>query len=190
VIAAVGAATGVKNMTRFALALICGISWVGAATAQASAIPDALIEKALKDADCNVEFADAKKNMTAHKIDAKYSLVEVSCFNAAYNFSSILFVVTGGKPDKARLLRFQNWDGKRFEWTHALTFATWHEKTRRLTMFHKSRGPADCGSAGEWQWAGTDFRMVGFWYKDPCDGKLFGFGTPNFNRWRIFPKRK
>jgi hypothetical protein len=176
-------------MNRIALTVTGLVASICAAAAQAPAIPDAMIEKALKDADCNVTPAEAKKNAAAHRLDARFTLVEMSCFNAAYNFSSILFAVPAGAPDKARLLRFRNWDGKRFEWTHALTFATWHEKTRRLTMFHKSRGPADCGAAGEWRWTGSDFRMIGFWYKDPCDGKLFGFGTPGFNRWRIFPKK-
>ena len=177
-------------MVRNALGLTWIVAWAGAAVAQAPAIPDRLIESALKQAECNVDLADSNKSATVTKIDAKHTLVELSCLQAAYNFSSILFAVPAGAPDKARLLRFQTWDGKRFEWTYSLTFATYHEKTKRLTMFHKSRGPSDCGAAGEWQWVGSDFKMINFWYKDPCDGKLFGFGTDDFDKWRIFPKKK
>jgi hypothetical protein len=181
---------GEEKMIRIALALGGALAFGSPASAETSALSDQQIATALKRAECTVELADARKEMTLSPIDSKHRLAELPCWTAAYNTGSIFMAVPEGATEKARLLRFQTSEnGKRFTQTYALTNANYEQKTRTLQMYHKSRGAGDCGAAGAWRWSGTEFKMTGFWYKDPCDGQEFGFGAARFDRWRIFPKR-
>jgi hypothetical protein len=177
-------------MVRIALVLVGALASAGAASAESVALTDRQIGTALKRAECTVALAEAKKRLSLKPLDGKHRLAELPCWTAAYNMGSIFMAVPEGAPGKAQLVRFQTSEGKRFTPSYSLSNANYEPKNSTLTMYHKSRGPGDCGSAGEWRWSGTDFRMIGFWYKDPCDGKEFGFGSDNFDRWRIFPKRR
>jgi hypothetical protein len=176
-------------MTRIALVLACAIA-AGAASAETSGLTDKQIAGALAQAECSVPLDEVKQEMTATALDDGQTLVELPCNRGAYNFLSIFMAVPTGAPEKASLLRFQIWEGKGFRADYSLTNPDFDAKAKRLTMYHKSRGIGDCGTAGEWQWVGTDFKMTGFWVKNPCDGREFGFGSRNFERWRVFPPRR
>jgi hypothetical protein len=160
----------------------CGSLWAD------DILPSNVVASGLEKSECMVPLEDAVANLSVQNLSRGLKLVEVSCTTGAYNFDSILFAVDLRQPAKARLLRFQIWEERSFKPTYTLTSPTFNVGTLKLTSYHKGRGLGDCGTMGEWRWNGTDFTMTGYWNKENCDGKEFGFGT-NVARWRIFPKR-
>jgi Protein of unknown function (DUF1176) len=172
-------------MVRLVLALLLiGLTCVDLNSAPV--LPRETIEAGLKEAKCAVSVEEASDNLSVQALSRGFSLVEVSCWTAVYNNGSLLFVVPARQ--KVRLLRFQAWNGKAFVAALSLSAPSYDGKSKRLTSFHKGSGPGDCGSMGEWQWTGSDFKMIGYWSKDKCDGKPFGFGN-NVAAYRVFPKR-
>lgn len=78
------------------------------AQAQKVEIPKAVIEKAFADADCSVSIENALENLEASGASGDLGnglkLVELSCWNAAYNFGSIMFVFDpGANPARFRV---------------------------------------------------------------------------------------
>src|SRR5262245_19330261 len=106
-------------MTRL-LAALFGASIVAAAHAESVPVAHKAIEAGWKQAECSVELKDEKER-DGEDLGNGLKLVEVYCWRAAYQAGSILFAVDPKKPDDARLLRFQTWNGKKFEPTFSLT---------------------------------------------------------------------
>ena len=55
---------------------------------------------------------------------------------------------------------------------HLIVNADFDETALTLTMFAKSRGLGDCGSAGAWAWDGTAFRLLRYQVMPKCAGIL------------------
>ena len=166
------------------LVVILAACFVTATHAEPVPVSHKAIEAGWKQAECSVELKDEKER-DGEDLGNGLKLVEVTCWRAAYQAGSILFAVDPKKPDEARLLRFQTWNGKKFEPAFSLTDPSYDPKTKKLTSAHKGRGVGDCGSIGNWAWSGSEFKMTAYWNKDKCDGKEFDTAK----RWQVFPKR-
>jgi hypothetical protein len=153
-------------------------------------IPRAVITAAMKKADCSRPLKDALEGIEASTLGPKLQLLEVSCWLAAYQAGSILFAADPAAPAKARLLRFQDFDGKKLRWTYSLTMPSFDEEKKTLRSFHKGRGMGDCGSAGEWTWGGAEFKLTGYWIKDACDGEPMEDEGDGAEKWRVYPPKR
>ena len=132
------------------------ISFVFAVTTtRAEPVPVAhkAIEAGWKQAECSVELKDEKER-DGEDLGGGLKLVEVYCWRAAYQAGSILFAVDPKKPDEARLLRFQTWNGKRFEPALSLTDPSYDPKrrssaapTRGAASVTAARSASGCGPA-------------------------------------------
>jgi uncharacterized protein DUF1176 len=162
----------------------------GAFAEKVPAIPRAVLTAAMKQADCSRSLKDAMEAIEAYALGPKLKLVEVPCWLAAYQGGSILFAVDPAAPAKARLLRFQDYDGKKLRTTYSLTMPAFDEDKKILRSFHKGRGIGDCGSAGEWTWGGSDFKLAGYWIKDPCDGEPMEDEGEGADKWRVYPPKR
>jgi hypothetical protein len=171
------------------LALSALLAWLAVCSAVQAApdlVPRSVLASALKTADCDVPLAEAADNLATYDLGRGRQLIEARCWNAVYNFASILFLLDPAVPAKPRLLRFQVWNGKAFESNYALTLVQFDPDSLTLSMRHLARGLGDCGTLGQWSWTGTQFRMTGFWQKGECDGEDFDIE----DRWRVFPPRR
>ena len=120
---------------------------------------------------CDTEDVNTSDPVTGHALGGGKTLVLLPCGAGAYNFSSVPFIVTGGK---ATLARFDSPSG----WTNEtddkpmLVNADWDAKTARLQSYAKARGLGDCGSAETYVWDGTMFRLVEATQMGECRGSV------------------
>lgn len=169
-------------LVRPSLFLVALLS-TSAAHAAVSPTARAIFEGVWKRAECNQTIENGLNNVHYQDLGGGYSLGMVLCWTGPYQQSHILFLVapkTGGRP---QLLSFQQWIENKFVPADVLWMADYDSNRKSLTSFMKSRGPGDCGSAGEWAWTGTEFKMTGYWDKPNCDGEEF----ERSDRYRVFP---
>jgi len=166
------------------------IAAVGINAETKNPVPRSAVTAALKRAQCSLPFKEAAEGINVEELDGKLKLVEVPCWRAAYQAGSILFVVDPAAPAKARLIRFEYWGGKKRSSTFSLTLPEFTAETKTLVSFNKGRGVGDCGSIGEWVWAGSDFKLTGFWVKDDCDGEPFADEGVDKDKWRVYPPKR
>jgi hypothetical protein len=95
--------------------------------------------------------------------------------SGAYNFWSGLVIAPHGAPQAARIPWIPFPPGEVAITgikEQLLVNAAFDEKTMTLTMFAKSRGPGDCGSAAAWVFDGKEFRLTRFQKMPVCAGLL------------------
>lgn len=92
-------------------------------------------------------------------------LVLQPCGSGAYNFASQPLIARSGRLADAA---FDFPDGE----PPLLVNATWEDDRRLLTEYNKGRGLGDCGSAAEYAWDGSRFRLVRYGRMDECRGSL------------------
>lgn len=170
-------------MRRAAPIIAALLLYGSAAMAQDAALPRAAIDDGFKKADCTVPIEDAAAEPQSFDLGDGKTLFLASCWRAAYQSGSIAFV--SDRAGEARLLTFEDWNGKRFVPTQSLSEADFDPGKKTLSSYHKGRGIGDCGAMGEWAWTGADFKLAKFFYKEKCDGRDFSGGR----RWQIFPRR-
>lgn len=168
--------------------IVMVVATLGAAAVRAEPAPSArgLFEAAWKRAECNRHIDQALNNARYHELGGGYSLGMVLCWLGPNSESQILFLVapkTGGRP---QLLRFQEWIDKTFKPTDALSMVAYEPKTRTVTSYRRYSSSGVCGTAGEWTWTGTEFRMTGYWDKPDCNDES---EFDRSDRFRIFPPR-
>jgi hypothetical protein len=98
---------------------------------------------------------------------------ECRAMSGAYNSWSGLVIAPRDKPQAARVVQLPYPPSARtLEGVekHLVVNAGFDEKTLALTTFVKSRGPGDCGSAGEWVFDGKDFRLTRYQSMPLCAG--------------------
>jgi hypothetical protein len=98
---------------------------------------------------------------------------ECRAMSGAYNSWSALFIAPRDKPEAARLVQLPYPRGEVANEgieKHLIVNAGFDEKTLKLTMFSKSRGPGDCGSAAEWVFDGKEFRLTRYQAMPICAG--------------------
>ena len=153
------------------------------AAAQDNSLPRTAIADGLKKAECTVPIEEAAAAPDSFDLGDGRKLIIVSCWRAAYQAGSIVFV--SERDSQVRLLTFQDWNGKKFAPTQTLSEADYDPNKKTISSFYKGRGIGDCGSMGEWSWTGTDFKLKDYFFKEKCDGTSFA----GQRRWRIFPRR-
>ena len=142
---------------------------------------------------CEKPLAEAQEPVGTYDLGGGAKLIEIACWQAAYQAGSLLYVQDKAGA-KLRQLSFQGWDeGKRkFASSWTLTLPDFDDSAKTLTSFNKARGAGGCGSVGQWRWTGRDFAMVAYWNKPHCDDGSFepvGDPQPGDRRYRVFPKK-
>ena len=145
-------------------------------------ITPALIKAMRKITQCDTEDSGSSEPITGNAIGGGATLVLLPCGAGAYNFSSVPFIVTGGKP---RVARFDSLPGfAQGEGFPTLVNAGWDAKTGQLATYAKGRGLGDCGSSETYVWDGAIFRLVGATRMDECQGSMNWLTV-----WRAVPVR-
>ena len=165
------------------LALAIAVWFVCPAFAEPVKIPHSVIEAAWKQAKCDVDLKDEERQ--AESLGRGLLIIEVYCWRAAYQAGSIFFAADPNAPEKARLLKFPTWNGKRLVSDLSITSAEYGTKDRTMGSFHKGRGVGDCGSVAYWKWSGTDFKLTKQFRKANCDGNPFD----ESRRWQVYLPR-
>jgi hypothetical protein len=173
------------RITGSLIAAVVSICLPTAALAQAAdaVLPRAAIEDGFKKAECSVPIEDAAKEPDSYDLGGGQKLFVVSCWRAAYQSGSLVFVMDGS--GQARLLTFQHWNGKKFTPDFSLSEADFDPNGKAISMFYKGRGIGDCGAMATWNWTGSEFKLKDYYFKEKCDGRSFA----GERRWRIFPRR-
>lgn len=114
---------------------------------------------------CEVERFDP----VMHEVDyaalgGGATLALIPCHMAAYQGSSLVYVVRRGTPAPARF------DTADEDGDPELTSPGWDAEAGTLSTYYKGRGLADCGQSQEFAWDGARFRLVEQDDLDPCRG--------------------
>ncbi len=154
---------------------------------ESSGVPAAVIAAALAEADCFWPTGnEAVVSWPARPLGDALMLLEIPCWQAAYQAGSILMAYAPNAPEEARLLRFPVPEGEGFTEKPSLTLPDYDPVTRQITSLHRARGPGDCGTAGRWQWTGEAFALESYWDKPDCDAEPFDpFNAPE--AWQVYP---
>ena len=119
---------------------------------------------------CETEDGQSGDPITGNAIGGGKTLVLLPCGAGAYNFSTVPFVVTAGKPAMARFDSPPGWTVA--EGTPNLVNADWDTKLGRLGSYNKARGLGDCGSSETYVWDGTMFRLIEATQMGECRGSI------------------
>jgi hypothetical protein len=157
--------------------------------------PDALARSvrrlqgpALAAHDCDRE---AGVGDSADPLDASSAIVLLGCGRFAYQTSVLAFIVPRADPGKARLLMLPDPLPSApldLESRGEYVEGSYDAASRVFGQYAKGRGMADCGSAQEWTYDGTDFRLSFYTLQQRCGG---GSGDwPTLFRTRVQPSSK
>jgi hypothetical protein len=98
------------------------------------------------------------------------TLALIPCGSGAYNYSSVPFVVQGGKAMVARFDQVPGWT--QAEGIATLVNADWDAAKGQLSSYMKGRGLGDCGSSEVYVWDGAMFRLVEARAMGECRGSI------------------
>ena len=132
----------------------------------AAKVTPALIRTMIALSKCDTDDTRTDDPITGSAIGGGATLVLLPCGAGAYNFSTVPFVVTAGKPALARF--DMPTDGEND--VPMLTNADWNPKSATLSTQTKGRGVGDCGTGEEYVWDGRSFRIVNQIRMDECRG--------------------
>lgn len=107
------------------------------------------------------------KQDMAWRLDARRSLVSLTCSLGAYNASNAFWIVENGAVASARPVEFPRTDDSE---KNTLVNGAFEPKTGRIEYFAKGRGIGDCGALGGYAWTGTGFALTGFSMMGECRG--------------------
>ncbi|WP_158673569.1 DUF1176 domain-containing protein [Bosea sp. FBZP-16] len=107
------------------------------------------------------------KQDIAWRLDARRSLVSLTCSLGAYNASNAFWIVENGAVASARPVEFPWTDDSE---KNTLVNGAFEPKTGRIEYFAKGRGIGDCGALGGYAWTGTGFALTGFSMMGECRG--------------------
>ena len=110
------------------------------------------------------------EDVTIARLDANATLVLLPdwCGSGAYNFSSVALIADN--RGRVRAASFETPPG--FQDDNVVVNGDWLADERRLTSYAKGRGIGDCGTAQEYVWDGTRFRLTEFSQMGECRGSL------------------
>ncbi|RZL19885.1 MAG: DUF1176 domain-containing protein [Sphingomonas sp.] len=115
----------------------------------------------------------------------------LGCGRFAYQTSVLAFIVPRADPGKARLLMLPDplpSAPLSLESRGEYVEGSYDAASRVFGQYAKGRGMADCGSAQEWTYDGTDFRLSSYTLQQRCGG---GSGDwPTLFRTRVQPSSK
>jgi len=121
--------------------------------------------------DCGEMYEGEVPKIEAYALGGGKTLALLPCGAGAYNYSSIPFILDGGKPVFAAF-DSQPGMGEAGAKMPDLVNAGWDPKTARLSSYAKGRGLGDCGSAAEYVWDGARFRLVEQRVMGECRGSV------------------
>jgi hypothetical protein len=98
------------------------------------------------------------------------TLALLPCGSGAYNFSTVPYIVEGGRAVLARFDFMGGGDATPS--APLLTNAGWDAKTAQLHSYDKGRGLGDCGASEDYVWDGTTFRLVEARRMPDCRGSV------------------
>ena len=136
----------------------------------AAKVTPALIKTMRSLSGCETEDGQSSDPITGNAIGGGKTLVLLPCGAGAYNFSTVPFVVTAGKPAIARFDSPPGWTMA--EGTPNLVNANWDAKLGRLGSYEKARGLGDCGSSETYVWDGMMFRLIEATQMGECRGSI------------------
>jgi hypothetical protein len=113
----------------------------------------------------------------AYGLDKNTAVVLVGCSMAAYQGTSLVFVVprTGsGQPEPAGLPSPVLIKGDTGDEGAVVTSPDFDVATGTLTGFYKGIGLAYCGDSHEWRWDGHHFVLTGMTFQLGCGGSTSG----------------
>ncbi len=118
----------------------------------------ALLDQLWTQSDCAENYeGESRPDVDRHALGGGATLVLIPCGAGAYNFSSVPYVVRGGK---AQVAAFDSSPGFTGDGPPMLVNAGFDAKTGELGSYAKGRGIGDCGSAETYVWDGTRFRLT------------------------------
>jgi len=158
----------------------------GVSEADRPALPQPVIQAGLKKAQCTIP-PNAAEIVGTEMLSPRLQIVEVACWQGAYNAGSILFAVPVGRPQEAQLLQVQSWKGGRMQMAYSVTAPAYDAKSRTISATYKDRAAGDCGTIQEMKWTGWHFRLLNVWRKDKCDGEPFEWDSRE--KWQVFPQK-
>ena len=97
-------------------------------------------------------------------------LILIGCSRGAYNFSDIAFVRRDGTLTPARFDHVFSW-GETAEMPF-LVNTYWNDERGILSTYAKGRGIGDCGTAEQFIWDGTMFRLIERREMNSCRGSV------------------
>lgn len=124
-----------------------------------------------KTSGCEEENGGSQAEIETAAIGGGATLALLPCGAGAYNFMTIAFVITGGKPEIAKF-DFAPGMTEEGDDKPMLVNAGWDAKTAHLSSYSKGRGVGDCGSSEDYVWDGTRFRLVEAHQMIECRGSV------------------
>lgn len=119
----------------------------------------ALLNQLWTESACAENYDDGSRPAVEHyALGGGATLVLVPCGAGAYNFSTVPYVLRGGKAALATFDAAPGWGGD--DGPPMLVNAGFDAKTGELSSYAKGRGIGDCGSAETYVWDGTRFRLT------------------------------
>lgn len=138
------------------------------------AISAAEVQRLARESGCSAEQPEGEvAEAETAAIDARTTLILLSCGDAAYNSMFVAFVARR-QAGRVRIsvapleLRRRAEEEK----YPMLVNAGWDQAKRRLGAFSKGRGIGDCGVGDEYAWDGARFRLVEQVAMGECRGSL------------------
>lgn len=140
------------------------------AAGTAAPLSAALLEQLWTGSGCAENYAgDSRPDIDRHALGNGATLVLLPCGAGAYNFSSVPYVVKGGK---AQVAAFDSAPGFTGDEPPMLVNAEFDAKEGALSSYAKGRGIGDCGSAESYVWDGSRFRLVEVRAMGECRGSI------------------
>ncbi|UZK64886.1 DUF1176 domain-containing protein [Sphingomonas sp. M1-B02] len=114
-----------------------------------------------KQSDCDSAYGEGegeRPETETYPLGGGKTLALVPCGSGAYNFSTVPFVVEGGKAVVAHFDHASGWTEA--EGVATLVNADWDPAKGTLSSYTKARGLGDCGNSESYVWDGAMFRLV------------------------------
>ncbi len=135
----------------------------------AAVLSAATLKQLWAESDCAENYdEDGLPSVERHALGGGATLALVPCGAGAYNYSSVPYVVRGGKAALAEFDLPPGWGGD--GGPPMLVNANFDPKTGELGSYAKGRGIGDCGSSETYVWDGKRFRLVGARAMGECRG--------------------
>ncbi len=133
---------------------------------KAAAVSERLRAELEKQGDCEGMYEGMERPpVESYALGGGKTLVLLPCGAGAYNFSSVAFILSGGKASRAE---FDVGDG--------MLVNAGYEKGV-LSSYAKGRGIGDCGNSESYVWDGRRFRMIESRQMDVCRGSMNWLAT-------------
>lgn len=138
----------------------------------AAALPAGLRARLGKESKCDIAYeagGPPRPEVERFALGGGQTLVLIPCGAGAYNYSTVGYVLSGGKATPAA---YDHDPGFYEHGPPSLINAEWDPATARLTSYSKGRGLGDCGSSASYVWDGKRFRLVEARVMGECRGSI------------------